>query len=106
MKSGLDRTLLQTKDITDQPDSKWILYLSEGVLIACDTFDLEDGVLTVFKDDKAVHVLPKDSMWRLIRRHLVDLVKAEVLAKDSARSMTKLMDKLGNLPPDDQRDWS
>jgi hypothetical protein len=106
MKSGLDRTLLQTKDITEQPESKWILYLSEGVLIACDSWDLVDGLLTVYINARPVHILPKEAMWRLIRRDLVDLVKAEVLAKDSARSMTKLMDKLGNLPPDDMRDWS
>jgi hypothetical protein len=108
MKTGLDRTLLQTKDISDQPDSKWILSLGEGVMIGCDYWDAEDGLLKVFRDGVVgpIHVHPLDTAWRLVKRDLVDLVKAEVLAKENAKAMTSLVDKINNLPPDDMRDWS
>jgi len=106
MKTGLDRTLLQTKDITDQPDSKWVLSLGEGVMIACDAWEIEDGLLKVFREYQLVHVHPLDTAWRMVRRDLVEFVKAGDIAKETSRAMQTMIDRMRDLPPDDMKDWS
>lgn len=105
MKSGLDRTLLFTKDLTDQGiDTPWILYLGEDILLGVDTWEYEEGCLIVFRAGKAIHACPIDSLWRLIRREMVDLITAGEAAKAGKRDYLK-MEKMLETPPDDLLGW-
>lgn len=86
MVKPLQRTIFASKDISEQPDSEYILVLGSGDrrgYYACDAVEHGEGVVSFFQgaDSKLVYMCRVDGAWNVLRRDLMEPITEEQLIR-------------------------
>jgi hypothetical protein len=78
MKPSLERTAVLSKDLSDQPQSRYIIILPDAQMtLAADMITHEAGEIQVFTSGKVIASFSPSMEWLCIDREFVDVVTRE-----------------------------
>lgn len=106
---GLERTTLRPKDISEQPDSKFVMIVGgeSAAAIAVDDWRILNGEVIGYsgkfnvKDDDRIVAYPADAAWLILRRDYVETQTREQYLRgvhedaEAAEALSKELDPRG-----------
>jgi len=92
MKPALERTAVLSKDITEQPDGDYIVFLTEaGVTLTAAGVEIDESVVNVYADaegDELLATFPATVPWLMVRRSRIEVVSREAQLRRMAETHT------------------
>lgn len=85
MIEGLNRTLVAVKDLSEQPDSAYILVAGSGGTryYAVDSWEIFEGTINFYLGEKIVFACKVDGTWSIVQREVAELVREEEVLRAS-----------------------
>ncbi len=104
MKPSLDRTVVLSKDLTEQPECPYIvLFPDNGMVISADLVTHEEGEIQIMAGGKIVASFSPDITWMCVEKTVVDVVTRRHQMERMAENMKEekeLWKTLAPLEPD------
>jgi hypothetical protein len=78
MKASLDRTAVLSKDISEQPEGKFVVMLPElSLTLSADSVTVNATDVTVYSKGWAIAVFPPSTTWVAVDRDRVEMITRE-----------------------------